>query len=497
MKSGLRETATRDARPIPSEGFSGIESPRALEDELHANEGRFRYVFDQSPVAKSLTRPSGEIEVNRAFLDMLGYTESEIQERGTWQHLTHPDDMANSQAVVDSLLSGERSVARFEKRYLHKDGSIVWAELQTGLRRDANGEPDFFITTVLDITERRQAEAALQASEAGYSALVEQMIDGVVVADESGAIAVWNTGMVSLSGIEKCDAIGMPIWAIEARMVPDELRTPDLADRIQAAFENVAKCPEQWSQEPYDHAVVRADGTRRIVQDSPFVVVTEHDVRLCAVLRDITDRRQLETDREEGLQRLAKAYASTVEIVSQVAEVRDPYTAGHQRRVAELAVAISEGVGMTAEQTEEIRIAALLHDIGKLSVPLEILSKLGKLTDIEFELIKGHSEAGYLIIAAADLEGPTAEIVRQHHERCDGTGYPRGLGADELLPASKVIAVADVVEAMVSHRPYRPALDVNVALAEIERGEGLQYDADVCEVCLRLFREQGFVFSEA
>jgi putative nucleotidyltransferase with HDIG domain len=187
---------------------------------------------------------------------------------------------------------------------------------------------------------------------------------------------------------------------------------------------------------------------------------------------------------------------STVEIVSKVVETRDPYTAGHQRRVSELAVRISREMGLSAPETDEIRTAALLHDVGKMSVPAEILSKPGTLSATEFELVKAHSEAGYRIISSADMEGPTAEIVYQHQERCDGSGYPRGLAADELLPASKILMVADVVEAMASHRPYRPALGVDAALDEIARGAGTVYDADVCRVCISIFREAGFTFSE-
>jgi len=216
--------------------------------------------------------------------------------------------------------------------------------------------------------------------------------------------------------------------------------------------------------------------------------------------RFITERmqaeRELVEEQERGLAELKHSLSSIVKVVSQVAETRDPYTAGHQRRVTELAVRISEEMGMRADQTADIRTAALLHDIGKMSIPAEILSKPGRLTDIEFALIKTHSEIGYTILASADMQGPIAEIVYQHHERCDGTGYPRGLGADDMLVESKVLMVADVVEAMMSHRPYRPGLGQAAALAEIERGAGTIYSPDVVTSCLSAFREGEFEFSE-
>ena len=220
--------------------------------------------------------------------------------------------------------------------------------------------------------------------------------------------------------------------------------------------------------------------------------------RFASVVSDVTERRRIEREladeQKRSTEHLARSLSSIVEIVSQVAETRDPYTAGHQRRVSELAVRVSEEMGMSAHQIEETRIAALLHDIGKMSVPAEILSRPGTLSPLEFELIKVHAEAGYKIIASAAMEGQIAEIVYQHHERCDGSGYPRGIGDGELLPEAKVLMVADVVEAMVSHRPYRPGLGTEAALAEIEQGAGSRYDAQVAASCQRVFRDLGFAF---
>lgn len=211
--------------------------------------------------------------------------------------------------------------------------------------------------------------------------------------------------------------------------------------------------------------------------------------------RTLAQKDALLDERDRALERLVNSLSSVVEIVSKVVETRDPYTAGHQRRVSELAVRISRDMGMTAKQIEEIRIAALIHDVGKMSVPAEILSKPGELSIAERVLIKEHAETGYRIISSADMAGPVAEIVYQHHERCDGSGYPRGLSAEELLPESKVLMVADVVEAMSSHRPYRAALGREAGLAEIEQGAGTIYDAEVCRVCIHALREPGFDLS--
>ena len=173
-------------------------------------------------------------------------------------------------------------------------------------------------------------------------------------------------------------------------------------------------------------------------------------------------------------------------------EMRDPYTAGHQLRVADLACAIATEMGLAQETIEGIRMAGIIHDIGKLSIPAEILSKPTKLTTIEFSLIKEHSRSGYEMLKDVESPWPLAEIVYQHHERINGSGYPRNLKGDEILMEARIMAVADVVEAMASYRPYRPALGIDVALAEIEKNKGTFFDDAVADACLRLFREKGY-----
>jgi putative nucleotidyltransferase with HDIG domain len=175
-------------------------------------------------------------------------------------------------------------------------------------------------------------------------------------------------------------------------------------------------------------------------------------------------------------------------------ETRDPYTAGHQRRVAQLAVAISEKLGWKKNEVNGLKMAATIHDIGKMYVPAEVLNKPGKLEPIEFELIKMHSAAGYEIVKDIAFEEPVADMVRQHHERLNGSGYPDGLGSKDILPGAKVMAVADVVEAMSSNRPYRPGAGLNAALQEVESRKGDLYDPEIVEVCVELFAKNKFKF---
>lgn len=212
--------------------------------------------------------------------------------------------------------------------------------------------------------------------------------------------------------------------------------------------------------------------------------------RLRHHLEDVVAER---TARLEASQhQLQSTLLDFVAVLGATVEMRDPYTAGHQRRVAHLASAIAQELQWHAHQIQGLHLASVVHDFGKIKVPAEILSKPGRLTTLEFALIQEHAANGYDILKSIQFPWPIADTVHQHHERLDGSGYPQGLRGDAILPEARVLGVADVVEAMSSHRPYRPGLGVDAALAEIERGRGTAYDADAVDACLRLFRQHGY-----
>jgi putative nucleotidyltransferase with HDIG domain len=191
---------------------------------------------------------------------------------------------------------------------------------------------------------------------------------------------------------------------------------------------------------------------------------------------------------------IRKALDATVNAVTVIGETRDPYTAGHQRRVTKLAVAIAAHMNLSSDQIEGLNVAGQLHDIGKISVPSDILNKPGRLSYGELAVIRGHSQVSYNILKNIEFPWPVAQIVYQHHERLDGSGYPRGLKSKSILIEAKILCVADVVEAMASHRPYRPALGIDMALDEILKNRGTLYDPNVVDCCVQLFREKGFKF---
>lgn len=226
-----------------------------------------------------------------------------------------------------------------------------------------------------------------------------------------------------------------------------------------------------------------------------FVLVTS--ALLFLQIRNYITRIETEMAKTKANEeRLDRTLMATVEILQRICEVRDPYTAGHQRRVSNIAFAIATKMKMSSKDADDIRLAGLVHDVGKMSVPTEILTKPGKLTDAEYALIKEHAKTGYDILTDADMGTNIVNMVHQHHERCDGSGYPEGLDCGDILPGAKILMVADVVEAMASHRPYRSALGMETALAEIEKGAGRLYDIEVAAACLDLFRKDGFSINE-
>lgn len=212
---------------------------------------------------------------------------------------------------------------------------------------------------------------------------------------------------------------------------------------------------------------------------------------------EITNRRyrhDLEQIVAERTASLRRAMDGIIRAMSRTVEMRDPYTSGHQQRVAALSVAIAEEMGLARNQIEGIRLAAMIHDLGKITVPAGILSKPTRLADYEFALIKTHPRVGYDILKEIEFPWPIADMVYQHHEKMNGSGYPQGLSGQDILPEARILCVADVVEAMASHRPYRPAIGLDQALAEITDNAGALYDPEAVQACLSIFRERGFSF---
>jgi PAS domain S-box-containing protein/putative nucleotidyltransferase with HDIG domain len=446
-------------------------------DHIFIQDADLRYTYAVNP------------QLGLTEADMLGHTDADIM---------GIEDALKLKAIKLTVIETgepyemEESIRNSAGELEYFSGAYVPTTDEAGNR---NGLIGYFRNT----TDRRHTEEALRESYDMIANLTDQ-VPGVVYQyrlnpDGSSAFPFASRGMDDIYEFSP-DEVREDATPVFSRLHPDDY------DRVAEAIFESARTLEPFHCE--FRVVLPRQGLRWRLSDALPHRMDDGGTLWYGIISDVTERveteqalEELTREREQNLERVKRALSSIVEVVSQVAETRDPYTAGHQRRVSQLAVRISEELGMSADEIEEIRIAGLLHDIGKMGVPAEILSKPGQLSFSEFQLIKRHSQVGYDIISAAHLEGPTAEIVYQHHERCNGSGYPRGLTADKLLPASKVLMVADVVEAMMSHRPYRPGLGIDAALAEVESGAGTQYDSDVAEACVRIFSDGEFAFFES
>jgi len=244
----------------------------------------------------------------------------------------------------------------------------------------------------------------------------------------------------------------------------------------------------------FESAHIRKNDSLMPVEVKSRIIKAGGRKLILSVIHDITERKRTEEELRRTSERLQRAIEGTINAVALTTEFRDPYTAGHQHRVAKLACVIARELGLPEEQIEGVRVAGTLHDIGKIYVPAEILSRPGRLRQNEINLVKDHAQVGYDLLNKIEFPWPVARIVLQHHERMDGSGYPLGISGGEILIEAQIMGVADVVEAMASHRPYRPALSVEEALLEILQQKGVLYSPDVVEACIKLFTKKGFTF---
>jgi PAS domain S-box-containing protein/putative nucleotidyltransferase with HDIG domain len=337
------------------------------------------------------------------------------------------------------------------------------------------------LLTIRRAAEKRAAGRALRESEERYRELVENASDIIFTLDSDGRFTSSNSAASRVYGYTL-----------------DEILQVNLADIVDSEYlplarERLRPNPENpHHTEPYQLLTYSKDGNPVWVEVSTRLVPREgRPGGVEGIARDITDRKRVEEDLQDSVERLQRTLEQTVYALATAVEKRDPYTAGHQRRVADLASAVAAELGVSEHRSTGVHMAGLIHDVGKIHIPAEILSKPTRLTDVEWNLIKTHPRIGHDILNSIEFPWPVAQIVLQHHERIDGSGYPQGLSGEDILLEAKILAVADVVEAMASHRPYRPARALQEALQEIEENKGILYDADVVAACLRAVRDKG------
>jgi len=338
------------------------------------------------------------------------------------------------------------------------------------IKNPASGAPRYFASVSLDITERK-------VMEENYRSIFDNAREGIFRTTPEGRFVLANRAMARILGYDSSEALIDGITDIPGQLyIHPEERSQTLEFLEREGY--VKNAEVQWKRK--DGATIWVHRTMRAVRDEKGKILY-----LEGLVTDITDRKK-------SVDQLRKALVDTIQAIASIVESRDPYTAGHQRRVADLAAAIAAEMGLSAELIEGLRMAGVIHDIGKVSVPSDLLNMPRKLTDIEFSLIKTHAKSGYEMVKDIEFPWPIARMILEHHERINGSGYPNGLTGDKLLLESRILAVADVVEAMATHRPYRAALSLDVAMDEITKNRGVIYDPDAVDACLRLFREKGY-----
>ncbi len=474
-----------------------VTEHRHVAQALTESEERYRGLFQLAPNPVVVHDGRTIVLANAAVAAFLGFDSADELIGLPVADLVHPETANEVAARVRRMMTEDWVAPFIEEMFVRRDGSTAYgktiaAPVTVGGRRMIH-------VAAIDLSERRDAACALAESEERFRQLFEHSVEPIVVHDGKYTLLA-NEAAYKFFGVPSEEGAGGV--EITRFIHPDDVA--EVQRRVALLIAG------GQSLAAIELRVVRADGAVFEAEARTSSIALHGETLLKTTFRDLTAakksqrelaryRLQLEELLAERTSRLERAQVdleAITAVVARTVEMRDPYTAGHQRRVAELSVAIALHLGMSDEQTQTVNIAASMHDIGKISVPAEILSKPGRFSAVEFELVKEHSQAGYDILSSAEVAHEVAEMVRQHHERLDGSGYPQGLTREQLSSGSCVLMVADVVEAISSHRPYRPAIGVEAALLEIETHRGVLFAPEVVDSCLAVFA-QGFVFSAA
>ncbi|MFA5284598.1 MAG: PAS domain S-box protein [Smithellaceae bacterium] len=467
-----------------------ITERKLAKKALRESEAKYRWLLDN--MADVITVMDMNLRftyVSPSIMRMRGYTAEEATAQ-TFEQVMTPESLQIIAKVFEEEMKLEASGTADPGRSrildldeYRKDGSIVCMENHLSFLRDEAQKAVGIISLTRDITERKRAEEEIVRTNTFLDSIIENIPDMIFLKDARELRFVrFNRAGEELLGQSRDDLIGKNDYDFFPKIQADFFTQKD---RNVLSGKKLIDIPEEH---------IQTRGGEKILHTKKLALLNEKGEPsfLLGISEDITERKRAEEQLRQTLESLRKAVNTTIQVMVSAIEARDPYTAGHQIRSANLARAIATEMGLPKEKIDGIRMAGSIHDIGTLSIPSEILTKPTKLTNLEFSLIKEHSQKGFEILKDVESPWPLAQIVYQHHERMDGSGYPRQLKGKDIIIEARILAVADVVEAMASHRPYRPSLGLNSALAEIENNKGTIYDTDAVDACLKLFREKGF-----
>ena len=462
--------------------FTDITERKEAEKALLESEKKYRSIFENAVEGMFQSTPDGQlITANPAMARIFGYATPEeminqVHNIGLQLYSNEKDRRTFQQLLKEHGIAGG-----FEAPFYRQDGTVLWGTLNVRAVKDSDDNVFYYEGTLEDITPRKEAEEELKKSEEKYRNIFENAVMGIYQVTPNGQYLSANPVLSRIHGYNSTEEMIESVADI-TQLYVDPSRRAELKRIIN----------EQGFVKGFEIIMRRRDGSLHWVSNTSRAVRDEHGTILYyeGTIEDITSRKSA----EESVKQLKQTLLGTLHALSRSIEIREPGITGHHRRVSNLGSAIARAMGLADDMAESIRIAGLVHDIGNMSVPSEILSKPGRLTEMEFNFVKLHPRSGYDILKETGLPYPVAEIVLQHHERMNGSGYPQGLKGKEMLLEASILAVADVVEAMASPRPYRPARGIDATLEEIRKNKGTLYDAQVVDACLTLFKTKKFQF---
>jgi PAS domain S-box-containing protein/putative nucleotidyltransferase with HDIG domain len=457
-------------------------------ETLRASEERYRLHFENvTDVIFSIDRELKLLFISPSIEKVLGYRPEELTGKQIDElNVLRTDNLEEAASDIRQVKAGQSIPAKVYE-LIARDGTRRFCEISVApMMRDDEVTAAVFVAR--DITERKHAEEWLIRERSMVDRIMKTSPAGIMVFNRDGEIVFANKRVQEILKLTRDNITGLTYMHPEWRMT-DFDGAPVLPANLPFLQVISIGNPIYGIQ----RVVISPDGqpVYLSINGAPIFDEQGNISEVVISVDDVTKQRRAEEIISDTVVKLRRSINDTIRAIAMITEARDPYTAGHQERVSKLAVTIAKAMKLPEEQLEGVKMAGMIHDIGKIKIPAEILSKPVKLSPNEIELIKSHAEIGYGILDTIEFPYPIGEITHQHHERIDGSGYPRGLKGEEILIEARILAVADTVEAMASHRPYRPTLGIGAALMEIEKNSGVLYDAGVAETCLRLFREKG------
>lgn len=491
-----------------------ITDRKQIEDQLRDSQRQLADIIESLPDATGVVDREGKIIYwNKAMEDLTGYPSESMVGKGNYEFAI-PFYGYRRPVLLNYILDPSTNIDR-EYSYIHSADNVWYIEARTDKLRgqeayiwaraaplyDHDGNLVGAIETVRDVTDRKRAEKELSDSRRQLSDIIESLPDATFVVDRAGVILQWNQEVAKMTGYSAKDMVGkgnreysLAFYRGERRpMIVDMIINPDLDLSDQCV-----KLYREGDVVVTEDNIAYPKGEEKVMwgRAAPLYNSDGQVIGAIQTIRDFTERKHAEEEIKRSHEQLEHVFDGTVHALAVTTEKRDLYTSGHQQRVAALSVMIARDMGLDEHTIHHLNIAASLHDIGKLYIPLDILSQPSRLNDIQRLLVMNHSEAGYDMVKNIPFEGPIAQIIEQHHERIDGSGYPLGLKGNSILLEARILAVADTVEAMAAARPYRPALGVDRALEEIRSNAGKLYDPDVVEACVKILLENRFEFAK-